>query len=74
MTYRIQGIVDDYDLDGEGTCLTTALIAYAKDCRETAERYQKMAKNMLTEAARADAAAAAAELASPERRDGGGGE
>ena len=29
--YHLQGIVNDYDVGGAGTCLTTTLIAYAEE-------------------------------------------
>lgn len=61
MTYHLQGQVDDYDVDGEGTCLTTVLIAYAADCRKSAARYKEIAASLLVEAGRAEAAATTAE-------------
>ena len=63
MTYHLQGMVDDFDVDGDGTCLVTVLIAYAEDCRKNAARYQEIAASLLVEARRADAAATAAEYA-----------
>lgn len=61
--YALRGLVDDYDVDGEGTCLTTVLIAYASECRKAAGRYQEIAASLLMEAKRAEAAATAAEFA-----------
>jgi len=63
LTYHLQGIVDDFDCNGDGTCLVTVLIAYAADCRKNAARYQEIAASLLVEARRADAAATAAEYA-----------
>lgn len=63
MSHSINGQVDGYDVDGEGTCLSTALIAYAADCRKAAAEHQTQATMLLAEAARADAAATAAAYA-----------
>jgi hypothetical protein len=61
--YFVNGQVEDYDLDGEGTCLTTALISYAEMCRRTADDCTRSAAALLKEAERAEAAATAAEMA-----------
>jgi hypothetical protein len=58
MTHRVSGTIDDYYVDGEGTCLTTALIAYAADCRRAAA---KRAEMLIAEAIRAEHAATVAE-------------
>lgn len=64
VAFYVRGDVDGYDVEGDGTCLTTALIAYAADCRKAAANYQQLAAQLLVEAARADAAARAAEQVS----------
>ena len=69
MTYYLQGEVVGYDVDGEGTCLMTTLIAYAADCRRAATRYQEIAAELLIEAERAEAAATAAEYATDKKGD-----
>lgn len=61
MSYHINGTVGDYDVGGEGTCLTTALIAYAADCRKAAAEHHKRAELLTAEAERAERAATAAE-------------
>lgn len=66
-TYELHGQVDNYDVDGSGTCLTTVLIAYATDCRKAATNHQELAAALLVEAARAEAAATAAEYADLEK-------
>jgi hypothetical protein len=62
MSYHVNGTVDDYDVEGEGTCLCTALIAYAADCRRAALSHQRSAELLLDEAAAAERAATAAEV------------
>lgn len=69
MTHRIDGQVDDYDLDGKGDTLASALDAYAADCRRAALSHQKRAELMLAEAERAERAAVAAEMTSSDWRD-----
>lgn len=60
VSHHVQGMVRDYDVDGDGACLATALIAYAADCRRAAKDYQGLAADLLAEAERAEAAATAA--------------
>jgi hypothetical protein len=61
MTHHVNGTIEDYDVEGEGTCLTTSLVAYAEDCRRAAALYAKRAEALLAEAGRAERAATAAE-------------
>ena len=63
LPYHLQGQVHDYDVDGDGTCLVTVLIAYAATCRKDAATYQEIAASLIVEAERAEAAATAAEYA-----------
>ena len=39
---RLQGMVDSYDLDGEGKDWPTALRAYAADCKRAAVAYREL--------------------------------
>jgi hypothetical protein len=61
MAHHVSGTIEDYDVAGEGTCLTTSLIAYAEDCRRAAARHTQCAEALMAEALRAERAATAVE-------------
>jgi hypothetical protein len=63
--FRLVGMIDCYDVDGEGESWPVAFRAYAADCRKSAAGYRELVAALDAEAALFDRLALVAEAEAP---------